>query len=387
MAESTPPMKAPAFQLSPDPRFYYGSRSHSKAMAYLQYGVRQAEGFIVITGEVGAGKSLLVSKLLDQLDRNKYYAAQVVTSNLDADNMLRSIMSAFQLVPKAQDKASQIDAFKHFLLQVHRSNKRALLIVDEAQNLSKEAIEELRMLSNFCLAGKSLFQSFLVGQPQFKALLSDPDLEQLRQRVIASYHLEPLSRNETRDYVLHRLKVAGWTGSPSFSDEAFARIFEESDGVPRKINMLCSRIMLLTSMDKLKSIDTDIVEEVVKDLQDEVAYSGGAAPAATASAASAAIATPNAPAAAAPAPVELAKNWAAEAYTAALARMEAIDERLASIEAKERVSQEMVMRKLTALEARLSALGGRHISPQTESTKQDFLSRLTPGGSRDKTGS
>lgn len=356
MSANASKLKTPAFQLSPDPRFYYGSRSHSKAMAYMQFGIRQGEGFIVITGDVGAGKSLLVSRLLEQLDRNKVHAAQIVSSNLDARDLLRTILNAFQIKSPSHDKATQIDIFKRFLLQLHRAGKRVLLIVDEAQNLPKDAIEELRMLSNFCLDGKPLFQSFLVGQPQFKSMLCDPDLEQLRQRVIASHHLDPLGVEETKDYVLHRLKVAGWTGSPTFSADSFERIHTESGGVPRKINIICSRLLLLANLDNLNKIDSKTVDEVIGDLRREVAYSAENA-------------TPSKEwrkprRAARPGGVDAsdARAWASESYTAALARLNVIEERLRSIEAAETVVHDKLLRKIEAMEARLQALTGSHVS-------------------------
>lgn len=355
MSASAQKLKTPAFQLSPDPKFYYGSRSHNKAMAYMQFGVRQGEGFIVITGDVGAGKSLLVSRLLDQLDRNKVHAAQIVSSNLDARDLLRTILNAFQIKAPSHDKATQIDIFKRFLMQLHRAGKRVLLIVDEAQNLPKDAIEELRMLSNFCLDGKPLFQSFLVGQPQFKSMLCDPDLEQLRQRVIASHHLDPLDAAETKDYVLHRLKVAGWTGSPTFTANSLERIHTESGGVPRKINIICSRLLLLANLDKLVKIDSKTVDEVIGDLRREVAYGAeNAKPSkewrTSRRAKPQGFNTGD------------AKIWAAESYTAALSRLNVIDERLRSIEAAETVVHEKLLRKIEALEARLQSLTGSHVS-------------------------
>ena len=197
------------FQLNPDPAFFYGSRGHKRAFAYLQYGVHQGEGFIIVTGEVGAGKTTLVRSLLEQLDPNRLVAAQLVTTQLDAEDLLRAIAVAFGLATKATDKAHLLAEIEAFLVSLVPQGKRALLIVDEAQNLSSRAIEELRMLSNFQLGNQGLLQSFLVGQPELRLLMQGPKLQQLRQRVTASYHLGPMNRAETQAYVEHRLRHVG----------------------------------------------------------------------------------------------------------------------------------------------------------------------------------
>jgi len=159
------------FQLNPDPSFFFGSRGHKRAFAYLQYGVYQSEGFIVITGEVGAGKTTIVRNLFEQLDRSQLVAAQIVSTHLDADDMLRAVSTAFGLPTRAVDKATLLASLEAFLCQLAIERKRALLVVDEAQNLSPRAVEELRMLSNFQLGGHSLLQIFLLGQPEFRQTL------------------------------------------------------------------------------------------------------------------------------------------------------------------------------------------------------------------------
>jgi putative secretion ATPase (PEP-CTERM system associated) len=232
------------FQLNPDPAFFYGSRGHKRAFAYLQYGVHQSEGFIIITGEVGAGKTTLVRSLLEQIDASKLVAAQLVTTQLDAEDLLRSVAMAFGLPTKAIDKAQLLGELEAFLVSLVPQGKRALLVVDEAQNLSSRAIEELRMLSNFQLGNQGLLQSFLVGQPELRALMQGPALQQLRQRVIASYHLGPMDRAETQAYVEHRLRHVGWTSDPRFEDGAFDAIYTFSAGIPRRINTLCNRLLL-----------------------------------------------------------------------------------------------------------------------------------------------
>jgi putative secretion ATPase (PEP-CTERM system associated) len=266
-------LTAPPFRLSPDPRFFYASRGHTKAMSYLRYGLHQAEGFIVITGDVGTGKSTLVNALLAELDQTRVLPAQIVSTNIDADDAVRLIVSAYKLKPPATDKATLLRSFEAFLAEQHRAGRRVLLVVDEAQNLPLRTIEELRMLSNFNVDGRPLFQSFLLGQPQFKAVVANPNLEQLRQRVIASYHLEPMSADETRDYIEHRLNMVGWTGRPSFSEQAYALIHETMGGVPRRINTLCNRLLLYGALEKLNHFDRRVVETLISDLKGEVVES------------------------------------------------------------------------------------------------------------------
>ncbi len=265
------------FQLTPDPRFYFNSRSHKKAMAYLTYGLSQGEGFIIITGDIGAGKTTLVGHLFDELDRNKVVAAKVVTTQLDADDILRMVAGAFGIQQEGHDKATILKQIESFLHDRYRRGKRVLLIVDEAQNLPKGALEELRMLSNFTLDEKPLMQCFLLGQPQFRErLATDPDLEQLNQRAIATYHLEPMDEEEVSAYITHRLQLVGWQNDPSFAPETFARIHEYTGGVPRKVNTFCSRLLLYGFLEELHEITLDVVDAVIADAEGEYPTTGRA---------------------------------------------------------------------------------------------------------------
>jgi putative secretion ATPase (PEP-CTERM system associated) len=257
------------FQLSPDPRFYFGSRSHKKAMAYLSYGLSEREGFIVITGEVGAGKTTLVGHLLSRIDRQKIVHGHVVTTQLEADDALRMVASAFGIEYRGVDKASLLRAIEAFLVDARHMGKHVLLVVDEVQNMPKSALEELRMLSNFQLDGKPLFQCFLLGQPQFRRIIASDDMEQLRQRVIASCHLTPLDQDEVREYMEHRLALTGWQGDPAFTDDSFRAIAIHTGGVPRRINNLCSRILLFGSLEELHRVDAEVVEQVARELANE----------------------------------------------------------------------------------------------------------------------
>lgn len=256
------------FNLSPDPDFFYDSQGHSRAMAYLEYGVDQAEGFIVITGDVGAGKTTLVSNLFRRLDPSEVIAAQLVSTQLEANDMLRSVGRAFGLEPQAT-KSDLLSSLEGYLRQCRRDGKRCLLVVDEAQNLDDTAVEELRMLSNFQTESGSLLQSFLVGQPEFRETLRSPSMQQLRQRVIATYHLGPLQRNETRDYIEHRLGQVGWRHDPAFTEGAYDALHAYTAGVPRQINTVCDRLLLMAFLEERHWIDEDIVAAVTQELDSD----------------------------------------------------------------------------------------------------------------------
>lgn len=263
-------LNARPFQLSPDPRFFYSSSGHRKALAYLVYGASQREGFIVITGEVGAGKTMLARMLALKLEQQNLVLAQIVSTQLAADDMLRMVGAAFGL-PEERSKAGLLRDLERLLTAMHRQGKRALLLVDEAQNLPIGAIEELRMLSNFQYGEKSLLQTFLLGQPEFRRTLQSPAMEQLRQRVLASCHLGPIDSSETEAYILHRLRIAGWNGDPALSDDIYVAIHRHTGGIPRKINLLCDRLLLLGRLDDKHRIEADDVAEVVEDLGHEYA--------------------------------------------------------------------------------------------------------------------
>lgn len=263
-----------AFKLTPDSRFFFGSRPHKKAMAYLTYGLSQGEGFIVITGDIGAGKSTLIDHLFSQLDSAKYIAAKVVTSHLGAEDFLRMVAAEFGLPYEGLEKAVLLKNLELFFAQAFRDGKRILLVVDEVQNFPAHSLEELRMLSNFQIGEHPLLQIYLVGQPQFRQTFSHPDMEQLRQRVIASHHLEAMDFDQTRGYIEHRLGLVGWRDDPSITDLAFQKIFEATGGVPRRINLLCERLLLFAFLEEKHEIDHNIVAEVAHDIMsDEVAKS------------------------------------------------------------------------------------------------------------------
>jgi general secretion pathway protein A len=255
------------FQLTPDPQFYFESATHRKALSYLGYGLAQGEGFIVITGEVGAGKSTLVSHLMQSVDKARLTAATIVTSQLDGLDMVPMAAESFGIDTRGLDKASTLKSIENFLHAEARTGRRCLLIVDEAQNLSIDALEELRMLSNFQLGSSALLQIFLLGQPEFRDLVHDAaELEQLRQRVIATHHLEPMEANEVEPYIIHRLTRAGWTGRPQVTADAFSALYAETGGVPRKLNTLMNRVMLMGAVEHVDVLDGGLVGAVIADM-------------------------------------------------------------------------------------------------------------------------
>jgi len=259
------------FQLTPDSRFFFESSVHRKAMAYLTYGLHHAEGFIVITGEVGTGKTMLVENLLSTIAESNFVIAKIVTTQLAGDDLLHMVAAGFGIGREDLAKGSLLRRIEEFVVAQHRSGKRALLIVDEVQNLSFSALEELRMLSNIITDKSMALQSFLLGQPQFRAILANPELEQLRQRVTAAYHLGPLDEAETRSYVEHRLRLAGWKDDPSLADDCFPVIHKFTGGVPRSVNTLCSRLLLYGFLEGLHTLDGIAVEKVSTDMDRELA--------------------------------------------------------------------------------------------------------------------
>jgi general secretion pathway protein A len=258
------------FALNPDPAFFYRSRGHARAFAYLQYGLFQSEGFVVVTGEVGSGKTTLVRSLLGQVDPRKVIAAQLVSTQLDADDLVRAVASAFGLKSKSVEKSQLLLEVEAFLVAVSTTGKRTLLIVDEAQNLTPRAVEELRMLSNFQLANRGLLQTFLVGQPELRDVMRSPHMQQLRQRVIGSYHLGPLEPAETQGYIEHRLKCVGWSGDPSFQADAMAAIHQLTGGIPRRINVLTDRLLLAGYLAEKHELKLPDVDAVAREMSDEI---------------------------------------------------------------------------------------------------------------------
>ena len=270
MYESYYSFSAMPFQLTPDSRFFFGSQEHSKAMAFLQYGIGQREGFIVITGEIGAGKTTLVEHLLSTLDPSAYVTARLVTTQLGGYDTLCMIGNAFGVYREGMDKAALIARLRLHFADLQARRVHPLVIIDEAQSLTTEAIEELRMLSNLSFGSQAPFQGIFLGQPEFRSILSSPQLQQFRQRVIVSNHLGALNADDTRRYIEHRLAHVGWANDPSFTDTAFQEIYKHTGGIPRRVNTLCSRLLLLGYLEERHTIDGPDVVNVATELAVEL---------------------------------------------------------------------------------------------------------------------
>ncbi|UIP30104.1 XrtA/PEP-CTERM system-associated ATPase [Photobacterium sp. TLY01] len=257
------------FKLSPDPRFFFASPHHEKALSYLQYGLSLEEGFIVVSGPIGTGKTILVHRLMSSLDES-VTAVQIATTRLSPDELVKLVAAKFNVPTEGMSKADILKRFEQHLYGLRQQGRRAVLLVDEAQNLPPETVEELRMLSNFQFHDKPLLQSFLLGQEELKGIIRLPEMEQLRQRIIASCHLQPLTADQVKSYMLHRLQCVNWRGNPTLSDGVFEAITRYTKGVPRKINILADRIFLYACMEGLTAINTVNVEHVIAEMSEEL---------------------------------------------------------------------------------------------------------------------
>ena len=263
-------LKGNPFQLTPNMDLFFGSKVHKQGFSYLQYGLKQAEGFIVITGDIGTGKTTLVERLFSILEFGPVIASRIVTTQLEGDDIPAMVCSALKIDTKGLNKPQVIGKLEEYLFEVGKEEKRVLLVIDEAQNLSLPGLEELRMLSNLSYQGKPVLQCFLLGQLELQQLLGHESMEQFRQRIIASSHLEPLNLEETRDYILYRLIKSGWKSRPEFQDEVFELIHKSTGGIPRRINRLCNRLLLLGAIEELNVFDTNVTQRVINELESEM---------------------------------------------------------------------------------------------------------------------
>lgn len=265
-------LKEKPFSIQPDPEFLYFGRRHKYAYAMMEYGIKFGAGFSVISGEIGCGKTTLIRHLLNNLE-SSHMVGLVYNTHRDIADLLEWIMLSFGLPYEGMSKVALYDTFQRFLIDQHRLRKRVLLIVDEAQNLSTGALESLRMLSNINADKYQLLQILLVGQPQLKELLCQPDLLQFAQRVSVDFHIRPFDQADVKNYIEHRLKVAG-RKKPLFTEKACARIAEVSKGVPRSINILCDTALVYGFSAEAEMIDVELVEEVLSDRAEFGALSG-----------------------------------------------------------------------------------------------------------------
>ena len=258
------------FQLTADPDFFFQSSIHRRALAYMHYGLTQGEGFVLVTGTPGTGKTMLVKSLVKSLNKEKLLIGLMVTSQVGPEDTLRIVASTFGFQHAYTDKASLLSGFERFIIEKAREGRRLLLIVDEAQNLPKQSLEELRMLTNLDINGTPVFQVFLVGQTELKRTVYSPDMEQLKQIIVSTFQLDPLEQEETRNYILFRLQKAGWQGKPEFLPNVFESIQNFTNGIPRLINTLCDRLLLFGYLEELALIDEVAVNKVVAEIKEEM---------------------------------------------------------------------------------------------------------------------
>ena len=256
------------FELLPNPRFLYLSKGHKKALSYLEYGIQERAGFTLLTGEVGSGKTTLLRNVIKELS-SETTLSMVFNTQVAADQLLAMVNEDFGLETVGKDKVTLLRDLNDFLVEENSNNHRPIVIIDEAQNLSEESLEEIRLLSNLEFDSFKMMQIILVGQPELKQLLAQPSLRQLRQRISISCHLEPLIREETEAYIYHRLAIAGNRNALKFNEGVFDLIHEYSQGGPRVINVICDFLLLSTFVEEKKEVDEDLVIEAIEELSIE----------------------------------------------------------------------------------------------------------------------
>jgi general secretion pathway protein A len=259
-------VKRNPFEITPDPSFFFPTPRHNEALANLSYGVRWRKGFIVLTGEVGTGKTLLLRCLLDLLKRVQIASAYVVNTRLTPAEFLRHVVTDLQVPTRARDKSELLHDLNTYLIERCRRGSTTVLIVDEAHLLDWELLEEIRLLGNLETSREKLLQIVLVGQPELDYKLDSPQLRQLKQRVMLRCELEPLRQNEIRPYIARRLSLAGATPEKLvFSERAIELIFEYSNGIPRVVNAICENALIIACAQRTRTINPLIIEEVASD--------------------------------------------------------------------------------------------------------------------------
>jgi general secretion pathway protein A len=263
--------KVKPFDLVPNPDFLFLSRSHKKAKVYLDYGIRERAGFILITGEVGSGKTTLVRDLIKGLNGSATLS-KVFNTKVTSEQLIAMINEDFGLDVENKDKITLLRELNDFLIDQYANHRQPILIVDEAQNLSAELLEEVRMLSNLETDRSKLLQIILVGQPELTRTLAGAELRQLRQRINIRCHISPLTRKEMEEYILHRLKVAGNREAISFSEETFNIVHGFSRGIPRLVNIICDFLLLSAFVEGTRELSPELVKEVIGELEMENKY-------------------------------------------------------------------------------------------------------------------
>jgi general secretion pathway protein A len=262
-------LKAEPFRLSPDHRFCFNHRSYSKAKAYMQYAFQRAEGFVMITGKPGTGKTTLVSDLVDSLPSDQVNVAMLVCTQLGADDLLRMVADSYGVPSNTERKSDILQQLTKVFTDGYKMGRRALLIIDEAQDLSTAALEELRLLTNLQLNRQPLLQIFLLGQEELRDMVQQPNMEQVHQRLVAACHLEPLKLEEAKAFIKHRLNQVGWKNDPAISEAIYPVIHRISHGIPRRINMICSRLFLHGCVEELHQLGINDAKTVLMEIQQE----------------------------------------------------------------------------------------------------------------------
>jgi general secretion pathway protein A len=261
------------FELVPNPDFLYYSRTHRRAIHYLQYGVHEKAGFILLTGDVGSGKTTLISDLVKQIPRD-VNLAKIFNTKVTSEQLFAMINDDLGLKVRGKDKVTLLAELNDFLIQQHARRNRTVLIIDEAQNLKPGLLEEIRMLSNLETETSKLIQIILVGQPELRETLAQPGLRQLRQRININCNLSALTREETQEYILHRLEVAGNRKAVTFHEDSIDAVYQYCRGIPRLTNILCDFILLTAFNEETRTVDADMVHDVARDLDFEALYWG-----------------------------------------------------------------------------------------------------------------
>ena len=259
----------PPFDITPNPRFLFYTTKHREAYNHLLYGIRERKGFIQLTGEVGAGKTTLCRAILEQLD-DRYATALILNPVMSANELIKTIAMEFGLEVHGRDRLETVELINQFLLDQAENGRDAVLIIDEAQDLTEELLEQVRLLSNLETDNRKLLQIVLLGQPELRDRLNQPCLRQLRQRITVRYHLHALSRREVEQYVQHRLHICGGNGSPSFTRPALWRVYRYSQGIPRLVNAVCDKALLAGFVHQRERINFGLVRRAVRELEGDI---------------------------------------------------------------------------------------------------------------------
>lgn len=262
-------LNEPPFTITPNPRFLFFSSKHREAFNHLLYGIRERKGFVQLTGEVGAGKTTLCRALLEQLGNN-FATALILNPVLNMDELVKAVAMEFGLEVRGMDRLEMVQVINDFLLRQMADNRETVLIIDEAQDLSNELLEQVRLLSNLETDDRKLLQIVLMGQPELRDRLNAHGLRQLRQRITVRYHLNPLRRAEVAQYVQHRLQVSGARGAPYFTQPALWRIYRYSKGIPRLVNAVCDKALLAGFVEQRDRIDFRLVGRALRELEGNI---------------------------------------------------------------------------------------------------------------------